>query len=248
MAVPEKFTAFVNGAPVATLSGTEVIPAVVGATTKSTTPNALKTFIGSGALLWPTLTPPLDNTFGWINQLGATSSQNASAPAGVYLQSPAINGGQNVIARWQNTPATPYHVEAMFLPSFMENDYAYGMVFAESGTGKLVTFLFQQVNSPPKMQINVYKHSSPTVAVAPYSGFPQTTLQMIHWMRIGDDGTNLTFDLSPDGLNWWNAFTIPRTDYLASGPNQIGYFVYPSNTVSGSYPMALTCVHWKVTA
>jgi hypothetical protein len=192
-------------------------------------------------------TPPIDANFSWINQGTATTASTVN-PNGVYFLAPAISGGSNMIVRYVAAPATPYHVQTYIQPTFLQNDYAWGLVFVESGSGKMVSHFMQQSDSPAHAKAAVVKHPSATTGGSYYTGFPLIGLMFPNWFRVGDDGTNLTFDFSPDGNNWWNMFTVSRTDYLTTGPNQVGFFLYPSNAVSTTIPLAALVAHWKVTA
>jgi hypothetical protein len=198
-------------------------------------------------IIWPTFTPPVDSTFSWINQLtGSTTTQNATGVNGIYYFVPGQSGGQNMVIRYIAAPSTPYHIEGLFLPAIAgKDDLGFGMVFIESSSGKLVSFFFQ--TSSGQAQMSIYKHSSATAVAAAYSGFPILMNAWPNWLRVGDNGTNLTFDLSPDGVNWWNVYTVSRTDYLSTGPNEVGFFAYPANSTGVNFPVAYTLAHWKTT-
>jgi hypothetical protein len=61
---------------------------------------------------------------------------------------------------------------------------------------------------------------------------------MVVWFQIIDNGTNLSWYYSPDGINFNLITTQSRTNFLASGPNQIGFGIN-SNTTSGAAGMTL---------
>lgn len=253
-------TAFVHVsfAPLAspTFTGTPAAPTASSGTntTQIATTAFVQAAVGSStSLLWPTLTPPTDSQFSWVNQIsGATSTQNPGAPLGVNLYSPAVNNTACIVGRtWSTQLSTPYHLQGYFLPSFLENNYAYGLYFTD-GT-KLVVMMAQQVNAPPVLNLSVYKFSSATGTAAQYGASSAVSFLPALWMRLGDSGTNFTFDTSPDGLNWYNIFTVSRTDYLSGSTFSVGWFIYPSWNVSGgtfayAYPMSITCVHFAATA
>lgn len=50
----------------------------------------------------------------------------------------------------------------------------------------------------------------------------------VMWHRVTDNGTNLIYDHSRDGVNWQQFYSVSRTAWLASGPNQVGFFVNPT--------------------
>jgi hypothetical protein len=200
----------------------------------------------------PTLTPPVDANFTWINQItGAVSTQNASNPLGVNLYCPPTNGGSELVGRLWNVsyPSTPFHIQSYFLLSFLQNNYAFGVFFTD-GT-KFVALTAQQVDAPPVINFQVYKFNTHSSFNSAYSAGGVSFLAP-YWMRLGDTGTNLTFDSSPDGVNWFNVLTVSRTDFMGGGPTGVGWFIYPNWNVSGgsfgnATPQSTTLVHWLQT-
>lgn len=190
------------------------------------------------------MTPPDDSLFAWVNQQSGVTTQMTW---GVNVNIPGISAGQNTCARVISAPATPYHIETYIEPvTLYKGDLGYGLIFRESGTGKLVMFLMQV--SGGVLTCAVYKCASATAVTALYANTQFTLSKPPGSLRIGDNGTNLTFDFSPDLHNWWNLFSVSRTDYLAGGPNQVGHFGYPANAATPLLPCSYTVSHWKATA
>ncbi len=193
-------------------------------------------------IVWPPFTPPNDSSFSWINQNSATTTQNARGAGAVYLASPAINSGQPVVGRSVSAPSTPYHIVTYIEPSIFGAEFlGYGIGFQDSGTKLVISLTLAATGSGPLIYAG--KFSDPNTQSGNYG--TNSIIELPRWQRMGDNGTNLTFDLSPDGVNWWNWFSASRTDYLSGGPASVLWFVYPA---SSTYSSQATLYHWLVTA
>ena len=250
-----------GAAPLASPALTGVPTAPTATTGTNTTQVATCAFVlanaggGGGGGPFPTLTPPVDADFTWINTTppsGTVNTQNASQPHGVNLYALPINNGSTLVGRiWNTQPSTPYHVQAYLLSAFLQNNYAFGVFFMDSA-GKFLVFLAQQVDPTPVIALTAYEFSNYQTPVANVGPIAVSFLAPV-WMRLGDDGTNLTFDVSPDGLNWVNWYTGLRGAYLNGGTYSVGWTMYPNwNVAGGSFsnatPQSTTLVHWLQTA
>lgn len=185
---------------------------------------------------------PDQSLFAWVNQSSATVS-TTNGPT--VLKTPAPGGaGENVNLRVQTPPSTPYTLIAGFVPDIDPvNQTSCGVVFRESSTGKFIFFrlMFDTTSAVTKSDIvfSVDKYTNPTTFSSNYAvksaGFLKGS---IIWLKMADDGTNLTWSYSNDGQNYTNITTQSRTNFLASGPNQVG-FAINSNTTSGAAGMTL---------
>jgi len=114
-----------------------------------------------------------------------------------------------------------------------KNNYAgYGLVFRESGTGKLVTLHLESNSyaSAGNGYFRAIKMSSPTTTVASYLDtllIPLSSAPI--YFRIADDGTNQISSISTDGQNWLQLHSVSRTDYLTGGANQVGVYFNTGN-------------------
>lgn len=188
------------------------------------------------------LVPPINGDFSWVNQLSATVT---TTYGGVFLNCPGTTSGQNMVIRKKTAPSTPYTIEVMILPSlFAKTDLGYGILFRESGTSKLVSLFFQTYNTAPSLQMFIGKHNNDTS----YNSNGTTAVNLgefPRWLRMGNDGTNISFDFSPDGRNWWNFYTVAKNDFFTTGPDEVGFFAYPSNNSTPNYPVTFNLIHWK---
>lgn len=155
--------------------------------------------------------------FSWVNQGGASVNQ---AEGIVGLRIP--NQTTNIRARVKSAPSTPWTVKARFTVLQYTADAQYGgLVLRESGTGKL--YIYYSLAGSFRLQAVKFSDPSTFSAVGlnkflyPGNGAP-------HWIGIEDDGTDLHFLASADGVNWVDMGTEGRTVFMAGGPDQVGLF------------------------
>lgn len=190
-----------------------------------------------------------DNTgFAWVNQGSATVT---TTDGGVYLTGPG-SSGDDVHIRVQDVSfvaptSPPYVVTAAFIPLLYPEDTTdCGLIFRASGTGEFIYFrIIYDTGASTKndLSISLDKYDSPTVFNSNYTVRSASSIRgPIIWLRIQDNNTNLIWSISNDGKNFHQFDSRSRTDFLASGPNQIGYAVN-STTLTGS--TAMTLLSWE---
>jgi hypothetical protein len=186
--------------------------------------------------IWP-WTKPVIGDFGWVNQGGASATDERGA---LTLYDPAAaNTNPNYRILQKAAPSTPYTITACFWSNFMRiNYFNVGIGWRQSSDGKLVLLraVFNTVD-----KITVTKCSGETADVADYSTIDQLIRNPV-FLRITDTGTNRISYLSYDGYNWLTLHTIGRTDYLT--PDQVLFFFSSRNA---SWPNYSTLLHWKQT-
>lgn len=154
--------------------------------------------------------------FSWDNQSTSTvTDQNGT----LVLRAPAVTG-ENCRVLYTDVPATPYSAIACvsaFAPCNTNFPNA-GFGFRESGTGKLhlLALSIESLETGPKLA--VYKYTTPTN----FSAASVTRVALLSdvsrfWIRVTDDGTNLIFEIGPDGMNWIQIWSEVRTNFMAGG-------------------------------
>ena len=147
---------------------------------------------------------------------------------------------------YRTPPSTPYKITAAFacIPG---SDNALDFGFRDngaSGSGKYIT-LHLSTNG------NLYVFKSITTFPSPgeytHISFPFPTAPALVWFRIGDDGTNLTFEygLQPfagSAIVWTTLYTVSRTNYISGGPSFVTFGGY-TNGGAGIYYLG----SWEVT-
>jgi hypothetical protein len=209
-------------------------------------PTAGRTIDRDNGTLWTpygptyTLKEPIDGDFAWINQGGASVDMSEG---GILLLAPAGTGGLRI--RKKTAPATPYTITVAFIPHMSGDPAAFpgmGPLFRKSGTGELVTFSYTQATT---VFARPQKWNSPTSFnngyVATWDAINNFLTGDLVWMQISDNGTNLIFRVSNDGKNWYQTFSVSRTDFLSGGPDEVGFW----GNATASYDTALWLLHWS---
>ena len=166
------------------------------------------------------ITPLVQSSWGWVNQSsGANVTQGATT---VFMDSTATSAG--IHARTITAPATPYVITAMlrgqYYTAAINQQYA-GVLFRELG-GKLETFYVTSAN-----QFQVVRFTSPTVFSAAQLAVTLIAAGDYHWLRIADNGTNIIFSVSLDGVNYTQSYSEARGTFFSTsgGPQEVGIFI-----------------------
>ena len=176
-------------------------------------------------------TTPIDGDFVWINQ--GTASVNADKNA-IFL----LAGNSALNIRKKSKPFTKFHVSIALFPRLLSVNFnTCGLLFRESGSGKVHTFTLEGNSSGTK---NLYsqKWNSPTSFSANYTNIGIAWLGPFFFIRITDDGTNRICSYSSDGQNWATFHSVGRTDFLTA--DEVGFFVNGSTA-------AMTLLSWQET-
>jgi hypothetical protein len=149
----------------------------------------------------------------------------------------------------KSAPATPYHV-IVFLtltPNYIVNgEMDAGITLRESATGKLMQLAirFSALLTDSNQSVYVHKWTNATTfsssAVEELDGMDALAATGV-WLRIGDDGVNVTFDASADGARWRQLFSEARGTFFTTAPDQVGFGITTRN-------LSATFFHWEETA
>lgn len=187
-------------------------------------------------------TVPDDTHYFWVNQNDASVTADKNS---ILLTDPANTAGTDAAWRFANAPfgaTPPYRVTAYFISNqrVAKTDLMTGMAFRESGTGKLISFHWNNGF------IWTTKWNSANAINSDYSSFACPTAP--GWMQIRDDGTNLTFWLSGDGEVWQRIESRARANFFTTAPDQCGFFVSACNSGTPNFEVNLRLLHWTETA
>lgn len=175
--------------------------------------------------------PPALGSWTWVNQNGAAANTTNGF---LNLISP-LTSGDNFNLLVVAAPSTPY-TKTAFL-NFLYFSFA-GLVFRESGSGKIVVYGFADNSGATTMA--AIKYTSPTAFSAIYS---QVNLHVFNtpgiWLRIADNGTSRISSYSLDGVNFFAFHTVARTDFLTA--DQVGIAINANNT---SFASILNLMSW----
>lgn len=185
------------------------------------------------------ITPPVAANFSWINQNGATITEQTNGAA--FLNVPVQAAGESLAIRTATAPGTPYTKTFRFQCTLMYlNKSECGVGFRESGTGKLVIFFVR----PAAAAFLVSKYTSPTAFSADYvtqvdyrqGNFSNQNVTF----RIGNTGTNITFEYSgDDGDTWIMLMSVAKNDFFTTGPDQ---YCWSAASNHASWPAGMTLI------
>lgn len=182
------------------------------------------------------LTPFNDSAFSWINQDSATTS----SAGGVTYLSRAGGGSDWMRMRAKNVPgSTPYSVVCAFIPHVAEENYgAVGIWIGESGSTPRAHTVVYSFNG--SRAIRGYLFSSPTS----YGGSNLFTYPLDHpgptFFKIRNDGTNLVFSYSVDGINFVQLASAARLSFLTN-VSQWGVHL---DTLNCAWPVGMSILSW----
>lgn len=185
-------------------------------------------------------TEPNSSSFSWVNQGAATITTNLG-PTILGMPSPG-GAGEDIHLRTISEIATPYAVDAAFIPQIdAANNTSCGILFRESSTNKIIfiRILFDDTVTKSDTVISIDKFNSPTSFNSNYITISANVLRgPVIWLRMKNDGTDLYWYLSVDGITFNLIFSSSKTNFFTTGPNQVGFAVN-SNTTSGAAIMTL---------
>lgn len=171
---------------------------------------------GSGNLL-------TDADFTWVNQGGSSTTDLTNGNIQLDL---AKTSGNNARSLVRTAPSTPYEITISLAPCLYADNVSHvGMVFRESSTSKIILF---GINGDRELRIQ--KWTNNTTFSSSVLGWTTWAVPVNPWMRLGDDGTDLTFSYSPNGYQFQDIYTEGRTSFMAGGPNQVGWYGQANDT------------------
>jgi hypothetical protein len=226
-------TSVAGTAPIASSGGTTPVISVATATTSNlgvVKPDGTTITISAGVISavgggGSSLTPPPTTGWTWVNQGGATVNNNAVAATMTIPSSASLNW----ILQTRPTPATPFTLIAYIKSiQLLKNVNLFGLYFYSTSSGNLLGIEFEGANSvTPYLRVermNSVTSDNSTVFSTPLIGGLSGGL----WMKLTDDGTNLTFAISVDGVSFLSLYSEAFGAFIT--PNAIGFGGLNMNT------------------
>jgi hypothetical protein len=168
------------------------------------------------------LTLPNSGSFSWVNQGGASITTTNGVDV---LTTPT---GTNQVRGRSVAASNPMTVKARLSPStFVGGNSTVGL-FVSDGT-KLVTW--EAATTFGGNHMRTAKWTTVSSFSATYTNYSTLMYGITpKWIGLTDNGTNLLFLLSDNGINWTQVESRARLDFLAS-VSTVGWF---TNNESGS--------------
>jgi hypothetical protein len=157
-----------------------------------------------------------NQSFSWINQSSASVATQADNS---ILLTGTANAGSNIQARVFTAPATPYKYKLIITPYVPMTNFAECGICATDGT-KFSALVVNFVSSANGV-ILIGDHWNTTSSFAANVGNNRLVNYPVV-LGIGDDGTNRTLSVYPDGYTEEVFFQEGRTVFLTT--TQLGFF------------------------
>lgn len=232
--------------------------------TKTTGLNWITAPNGGAAAYPPTavaLTPPVDASFSWNNQAGATKTVT-STPTGVYLeQATTISTTSARQIAVPSSGSVPFTVTGAFVPNYTSKQISgtgtgpadtaveFGIYFIVAGGGMLALSMAQ--DNSVSLAGNLIPRISAYSAIGG-GRFDAGTFNPIAfagtmiWLRMLDDGTNVKCYISSDGLHWNLINTTARALWITPPFTNCGFFVKVANNTN-LFATGMWVLHWTMT-
>jgi hypothetical protein len=198
-----------NGAGSITIAGTS---AVAGAALYRQVMSATPTSASTGLTTW-------------LNQGSAAVSDSA---VGVCIDAPTSGTSTNLTGRYMAAPTAPYTITALIAATRASTSFSGAGIGWYDGSAKL-HLLSYSINNGGVPYLLVNKWNSVTsFNAADFTSSNNAFAQPI-WLRVADDGTNVSFAFSQDGYTFIPLFSVAKASGFlgASGYSNVIFFVDP---------------------
>jgi hypothetical protein len=177
----------------------------------------------------------------WIGQSTGPSQANVAKSLLQLIDTAANNnsGGGSIV---QACPSTPWAVTAkcQAAPGLYSGPTPYhfaGVILANGNTGAAKWLQFGASSQPGSLLIAIFAINGGAYVSTPYSSnftWWAVGSTPFFWLRVGDDGTNVNFSVSYDGVNFFALYSQGRTSFLTGGPTYVGLCSQSNNTSHNS--------------
>lgn len=165
----------------------------------------------------------------WDNQGGASVAISSFGKV-AQLTAPAIasNSLRSLIQAVPGSTPWEFATKLSFTHPPNADFYLAGLVLIETATSKRST-IFIGHDSVDRMEIMHWSNATTVSASGGQQAFPQK----LTYLKIKNDGTNLRYSFSHDGVTYFNYFTELITAAFTTAPNSVGIAVDVNNGSNG---------------
>lgn len=182
------------------------------------------------------------SSFTIVNGTNATVTDRSSGSISIAKPKQVSAGyDQTFLAR--SAPGTPYSViVAMdgFLPDPSQFSY-FGLGFRQSTTGH-ISLLCLAMGSGAQ-HLAVYHLTNPNTNTSDLVSRFLVTFGTPKWFKVTDDGTNLTYYVSHNGIDWLQIGQEARGTFFTTAPDQVG--VGFDQCYNSTYAGAVSLLSWS---
>lgn len=158
----------------------------------------------------------------WINQGASTATDTA---VGFTIDSPSTGTTVNIAGRFKPAPTAPYTITALVAATRNSSSFgAVGLGWLD-GTGRLQLMAYS-INNGTSPYFLVQRWNSPTSFNGTNFSSASNAFAQPIWLRLADDGTNISFSFSHDGTNFLTLYSVAKASGFlgATGYSNVIFF------------------------
>lgn len=180
------------------------------------------------------------SSFTWFNQGTATVTDESNG--NITLTVPNNSSSNNWRGLEINPGSTPWTITAFIAVNFgyVNASTSWGMFMRETSSGDFTTLVNRMFSTGL-----CEDWTSATTFSAQNANFDNAYDRA--WFRLSDDGTNVTFEISVDGYDFFEVHSEARGTFFTTGPDRVG-IVMNGFTVDGPDNTAsMSLISWSQT-
>ncbi len=166
----------------------------------------------------------------WLNQGSCVVSDSA---VGLNIDAPQ-SATTNLCGRYLTAPTAPYTITVLLGATRSSTGVSMAGIGWYDGTAKLQVLSYE-TNGGSGPVVRVRQFTNPTTAsTINFTSFLNFFSQPI-WLQVKDDGTNVSFAFSQDGVNFLVVYSVAKSSGFlgASGYSKLIFFVNPGGGIHG---------------
>lgn len=181
---------------------------------------------------------------------GSSTLTDIGTPLTAMKLTPPAGTGSNLRLYTKSAPGTPYTIYTclstqIFPPNGVTIMSHCGMCFREAGTSKVKVFglaagSISSTDYGAIMALGNYTNATTFSAwdrQVPWGFNPRQV-----WCALEDDGTNIKFHMSNNGLAFQEVWSETRATFFSTAPDEVGLYYNTNTTGSNEF---LYCTHWS---
>lgn len=195
----------------------------------------------AGTTFGEIITPPAIGSFTFDGHGIAGTPTATQQGNSIYMYQPGT-ASDAIAELYMSPPATPYSVAVKITVFCLKWGFtSCGPYF---GDGTKEVRICKQIGND---EVTVEKYTNTTTFSSTAFSQAATLHSPMNWFKIRDDGTNKSFYISPDGINWYSVYSESSTAWLAT-TTRIGIsFNGGSGGTSNTGRTSATILHsWKI--
>jgi hypothetical protein len=181
---------------------------------------------------------------------GSSTLTDVGTPLTAMKLTPPAGTGSNLRVYSKSAPSTPYTIYTclstqIFPPNGVTIITHCGMCFRESGTAKVKVFGLAagSISSTDYGAILALGNYTNPTTFSTWNrqvawGFNPRQV----WCALEDDGTNIKFHMSNNGLAFQEVWSETRGTFFTTAPDEVGLYYNTNTTGSNEF---MYCTHWS---